>query len=125
MRILNAFVGSLVLVASLTPAVAKDYAVKFSSPVVVAGTELQPGRYTLVVTQGQVVIQGTKTSVVALATVEQVENRYEATAVKYTTVEGRNLAQEIRIGGTSTKVVFPNDALRAASEKKVKNGTKP
>ena len=86
---------------------AANYSIELFSPLVVGGTELKPGTYVLDLRDWQVFLRGKNTSVAALVRVEQVKEPYERTSVRYLTVEGRNLVQEIRIGHTNLKLVFP------------------
>ncbi len=107
MKNIAASFAVMALLGCWTLASAANYSIELFSPVVVAGTELKPGSYTLELRDWQVFLRGKNTSVAALARVEQVEVPYDKTSIRYLTVEGKNLIQEIRIGHTNLKLVFP------------------
>lgn len=70
------------------------------------GKELKPGDYRIDLKDSKVVIAGGKQSVEATVKVEHAETRFASTTVRYATGGGKYSIQEIRLGGTKTKVVF-------------------
>jgi hypothetical protein len=106
-----AIFAAVILVAGFASASANDYTIKLFSPVVVAGTELKPGTYAVEVREGQVFIKGDTQSVVALARTEEVPTAYPATSVRYLTTESGNVLQEIRLGHSTRKIVFPDPMI--------------
>jgi hypothetical protein len=114
-----ATLGALLLLSVSEPANAKSYSVSFSTPVVIAGTELKPGSYTMEIRDWQAFISGPGTSVVALVRVERTGTAHTATSVKYVKTDGRNIVQEVRLGSSDMNVVFSGaGALNASSGKK-------
>jgi hypothetical protein len=114
-----ATVGALLLLSASVPASAKSYSVTFSTPVVIAGTELKPGAYTMEIRDWQAFISGPGTQVVALVRVERAPAAYQSTSVKYIKAEGKNVVQEVRLGRSDMNVVFNGaGSLNAASGKK-------
>jgi hypothetical protein len=91
---------------ALAIASADTYRVTLLQRSVVAGTELKPGEYKLVVNDGKVVISKGKTSVETAVKVENSGSKFSSTSVRYTNGEGKSKIQEIRLGGTTTKLVF-------------------
>jgi hypothetical protein len=101
MKFLAIFLTVGVFVAS-----AATYTVTLFQPSLVAGKELKPGDYKLVVEDGKAVIQKGKEKVEATVRVEQGDSKFSSTSVRYTEENGKLKIQEIRLGGTTTKLVF-------------------
>jgi hypothetical protein len=100
-RILVAFLFVVLALAS-----AKTYNVTLYQPSVVAGTELQAGNYKLDLQQDKIVMSNGKQSVESAVKVEQSESKFGSTTVRYANADGKLRIQEIRLGGTKTKLVF-------------------
>ena len=91
--------------ASLALAVASaasSYNVTFYEPVMINGSELKPGDYKLELKDKTAVIKQGKTVTEAPVKVENDSQKYQRTAVR---MNGMQI-EEIRIGGTSTRIVF-------------------
>ena len=71
-------------------------------------TELKPGQYKLTLQDNKAVITSGKTSVEATVKAETADSKFNATTVRYQNGDGKYRLQEIRLGGTSTKLVFEN-----------------
>jgi len=89
-------------VALAVASAASSYHVTFYQPVMINGSELKAGDYkvelkdkTAVITQGKMVTE-------APVTVENDSQKYQRTAVR---LNGSKV-EEIRIGGTNTRIVF-------------------
>jgi len=91
---------------ALALASADTYRVNLIQPSVVGGTELKPGEYKLVVADGKATLSKGKTSVEAQVKVENAGSKFSSTSVRYSNGEGKSKIQEIRLGGTTTKLVF-------------------
>ncbi len=98
------------LLLGLAVASAKNFTVTLFQPAVVAGTELQPGDYRLTLEgDGKVVLTNGKTSVSSAVKVEQADSKFSATTVRLTAGEnGKQKVDQIRLGGTKTRLVFSN-----------------
>jgi hypothetical protein len=95
------------LVLALAVASAKTYTVTLFQPAVVGGTELQPGEYKLDVQDTKVIVlKNGKQTAESSVKVETSESKYSTTSVRYTNGDGKYRVQEIRLGGTKTKLVF-------------------
>lgn len=97
--------------ATLALAVASagsSYKVTFFQPSLVNGTELKPGDYKVTLQDNKAVITSGKTSVEAPVKTETADTKYSSTSVRYRNGDGKYRVQEIRIGGTGTKLVFEN-----------------
>ena len=94
------------LVLALAVACAKTYRVTFYQPSVVAGIELQPGDYQLDVNGDKVVFKNGKHVAESTVRVEENGEKYSRTSIRYANGDGRYVVQEIRLGGTKTKLVF-------------------
>ena len=91
--------------ASLALAVASaasSYNVTFYEPVMINGSELKPGDYKLELKDKTAVIKQGKTVTEAPVKVENDSQKYQRTAVRMNGMQ----VEEIRIGGTSTRIVF-------------------
>lgn len=94
--------------AALVTASAATYRVTLFQPSVVNGTELAPGDYKLELKDTQVVLSKGKTTAQANVKVETAESKYSTTSVRYADGGGKYKIQEIRLGGTNTRLVFTN-----------------
>jgi len=95
-------------VAMAWASAAKPYEVILNNPAQVSGTELKPGTYKVDVTGDKVMIRGAKQSVECSVKVEENEQKYSATTVRYNLVDGKYRVNEIHLGGTNMKLVFNN-----------------
>ena len=85
---------------------AKSYRVKFFEKSNIGGTELQPGEYRVEVNGGMATIKAGKQIVEAPVKVEDSTAKTSSTTVRYSKENGKYKVEEIRIGGTNTKLVF-------------------
>ncbi|HEX8985433.1 MAG TPA: hypothetical protein VF767_08380 [Bryobacteraceae bacterium] len=92
--------------AVLAFASTKTYKVTLFQPTVLSGTELQPGNYRLNVENDKVVITDGKQSVESAVKIEQSPAKFGTTTVRYAADEGKNRVQEIRLGGTTMRLLF-------------------
>jgi hypothetical protein len=93
-------------VLALAVASAETYRVTLFEPSFVKGTELKAGSYRLDVQDQKVVIASGKQSIEVPVTVESVDRKFSSTTVRYVPRDGKNMIAEIRLGGTTTKLVF-------------------
>ena len=95
------------LVAGLAVASARSYTVKLFEPVMVGTTELKPGDYKIEVNGETAVIRQGKVQTDCPVKVEEGTTRFDTTVVRYVNnADGKAHIQEIRIGGTKTKLLF-------------------
>lgn len=97
---------ALFLTIGLVCASAATYQVTLFQPSLVAGKQLKPGDYKLVLEDSKAIIQKGKDKVEASVKVQQGETRFASTSVRYADDNGKLKVQEIRLGGTNTKLVF-------------------
>jgi hypothetical protein len=93
-------IGAFVLAA------AESYKVTLFQPTVVQGKELKPGSYKLDVRNNVLVIANGKESVETPVKIETNAQKFSSTTVRFATAEGKYSIQEIRLGGTKTRLVF-------------------
>jgi hypothetical protein len=74
----------------------------------VAGKELKPGDYKIELNGDKATIKVGKQVLEAAVKVENGTEKFAETSVRYATADGKMTVQEIRLGGTSTKLVFNN-----------------
>ncbi len=96
----------LIAVAVSGLASAKTYNVTLYQPTIVGDSELKPGDYKVDVENDKAVIRAGKQRVEASVTVESAGEKYPSTSVRYRNGDGKYRLQEIRVGGTSTKLTF-------------------
>ena len=99
---------SVIVFASMALAAdkAKTYDLKLYQPAMVGDTELKAGEYRLKVMDDQkAVIKGGKLQKEAAVQVEQSDSKFNTTSVRLSTGDKPQI-QEIRLGGTKTKLVF-------------------
>ncbi len=101
-KLLMAFTTVALAVASA----ASSYKVTLFQPSEVSGKQLKPGEYKLSLQEDKVTISSGKESVEASVKVETSDTKFSSTAIRYTGTEGKYRIQEIRLGGTTTKLVF-------------------
>jgi len=93
-------IGAFVLAA------AETYKVTLFQPTVVQGKELKPGSYKLGLKDNVLVIANGKESVETTVKVETTAQKFDTTSIRYATGEGKYSIQEIRLGGTKTKLIL-------------------
>ena len=96
----------LFFTAAMVFASAASYSVTLFQPSMVSGTELKAGEYKLTIDGDKATITKGKEKVEAAVKMESVETKFAATSVRYADQGGKMKVQEIRLGGTTTKVVF-------------------
>jgi len=100
-------VASLAIISALAMAGAGNtYRFDLYQPTVVNGTTFKPGECKIELKDNQVVLKQGKTTAEAAVRVENGSNKYYSTSVGYS--EGSHI-QEIRLGGTTTKLVFTGE----------------
>ena len=90
-------------VALAMASAATKYNVTLFQPTVVNGNELKPGDYKVEVNGDKAIFKAGKQTVEAPVKVEEATDKNSSNTLRYT--EGNKL-QEIRIGGSHTKLVF-------------------
>jgi len=96
----------ILAIAALAATAAQTYKVTLFQPTVVQGQELKPGEYKLDLKDTTLVIASGKTSVEAKVSVEKCDEKFNTTTIRYATAGGKYSIQEIRLGGTKTKLVL-------------------
>jgi hypothetical protein len=94
------------LVAGLAAASARTYTVSLFETAMVGATELKPGEYKIEVNDQKAVIRKGKVQTESPVKVEEGDTKFATTVVRYGNADGKLRIQEIRIGGTKTKLVF-------------------
>ena len=97
---------SFAILAVSAVASAKSFTVTLFQPSIVGGAELAPGDYKLDLNESKVVIHQGKASAEATVKVETADQKFGATSVRYQNGDGKYRIQEIRLGGTKTRLVF-------------------
>ena len=92
--------------AGTVPVPGSTFRVNLSQPSVVKGSDLKPGEYTVSILADKATFSAGKTNVEAPVKVETSAEKFKATAVRYMTENGKAVISEIRIGGTTTRLLF-------------------
>lgn len=95
--------------ATLTLALASAanrYTVQITEPSQINGQVVKPGEYKLELKDNHAILKNGKTVIDTQAQVQNEDKKFAETTVRYTTGEPNAQIDEIRIGGTSTKIVF-------------------
>ena len=87
---------------------ASSYHFSIFQPSYVGGKELKPGDYKIELNGDKATIKVGKQTFEAPVKVENGTEKFSETSVRYSTDGGKMTVQEIRLGGTSTKLVFSN-----------------
>ena len=85
---------------------AETHRITLFQPTSLNGKELKPGDYKVEIKDSKAVISCGKESVEAAVRVENSGAKFGSTSVRYTQGEGKFTLQEIRVGGTKTKLIF-------------------
>ena len=95
------------VVAGLAVAGARSYTVSFTRPNMLGTTELKPGDYKIEVDGDKAILRQGKTQAESPVKVEEGDKKFDNNVVRYvTSADGKVHIQEIRIGGTRTRLVF-------------------
>ena len=84
----------------------KSYTVTLLETVTLGGTELQPGSYRLDIGDQKAVIHHGKLASEVPVKVETGDSKYATTTVRINTENGGHRVEEIRLGGTRTRLVL-------------------
>jgi hypothetical protein len=88
---------------------ASSYHFSIFQPSFVAGKELKPGDYKIELNGDKATIKVGKQMIEAPVKVENGTEKFVETSVRYNTAtDGKMTVTEIRLGGTTTKLVFNN-----------------
>lgn len=97
----------ILLALSLTAALdAKTFYVTFFQPSIVGAVTLQPGEYKLDLNGSKVMIRNGSGNAEAEVKIESGDKKFSSTSVRYQDGDGNNHIQEIRLGGTKTRLFF-------------------
>ena len=91
---------------------ASSYQVTLYKATTINGTQLKAGDVKLELQGDKVVIKQGKTSVESNVTVQNGDRKFDASSVTYNG-DATNQVQEIRLGGTTTKLLFDSGAKTA------------
>jgi len=96
---------------------ASSYRVTLYQPTTVNGTQFKPGEVKLELQGDKVVIKQGKTSAEQNVTVQNGTQKFDATSVGYNGDNStKTQVQEIRLGGTTTKLLFETGAKTATAD---------
>ncbi len=99
---------SFATLALAVASAASSYHFSIFQPSVLGGKELKPGDYKIELNGDKATIKVGKQVLEATVKVESGTEKFNETSVRYTSTDGKMAVQEIRLGGTKTKLVFNN-----------------
>lgn len=105
------YVFAFAVLALAAASAADRYTVKFFLPAEVAGQLVKAGEYSLELKGDRAILKGASGKVESEARIESGDRKFPRTVVRYTGTEPNARLDEIRIGGTSTTVVFAKPQL--------------
>ena len=109
MKTVGAFVCLGVLTIATGWAKAADYTLHINNPATVGGKTLKAGDYQMEVVGDKATIHSKKDSVEATVKMEEGDQKYSGTTIRYSMApDGKYRIEEIHLGGTKSKVVFNN-----------------
>ena len=82
------------------------YKVTLTEPAMIAGSVVKPGDYRIVVNGDKATLTTGKTSLEVPVKVETATKKFEYTSVECRDEAGKNVLDDIHIGGTATTLVF-------------------
>lgn len=85
---------------------ANRYNIKIFLPAEVGGQAVKAGEYKLELKDNQAILKGANGDVQAEARIENGPKKFPQTVVRYSNDQTNARIEEIRIGGTSTSVIF-------------------
>lgn len=100
------FVFAFAILTLAVASAANRYNVKLFEPAEVGGQRLKPGDYTIEVKDNRAIIKGGRQTVEAEVRIENESKKFASNVVRYSGEAPNAKIDEIRIGGTTTKVVF-------------------
>lgn len=101
---------TLAAVLAAPGAWAKNYEITLTRPAVVAGQELGPGAYRLEMDGSKMTLTKGDRSVTCDVKVESAPQKVGKTAVRMELVDGKYRVDEIRLGGTATRLLVAESA---------------
>jgi hypothetical protein len=87
---------------------ASSYHFSIFQPSIFGGKELKPGDYKLQLNGDKATVKVGKETLEATVKVENGTEKFSETSLRYSTADGKMTVQEIRLGGTTTRLVFNN-----------------
>jgi hypothetical protein len=93
--------------AGTVPGAKTTFKIVLADHVAVNGTEFKTGDCRLVLGEAKITLEQGSLSVVVPAKIENVEARFDTTAILYVAQGDKRALSEIRLGGTKTKITLP------------------
>jgi hypothetical protein len=94
--------ASFALLASAAPV----YKVTLTEPAVIAGSVVKAGDYRIVVNGEKATLTMGKTSLEVPVKVQNGNRKFDYTSIECSTEAGKNMLDDIQVGGTTTTLVF-------------------
>ena len=105
-KMIKKAIFTFVTLAIAVASAASSYRLMVFEPSVLNGTELKPGEYKIELKDNTAVITRGKQVIEAPVKIESAPSKFSSTSVRYTNGNGKQSVDEIRLGGTNTKLVF-------------------
>jgi hypothetical protein len=106
-KVLFSFATIALAVAS---AASNSFHVNIDQPTWVGATQLKPGDYKVELEGDKAVMKLGKNVIELPAKVENADKKFDSTTVRVDSANNKNSLKEIRIGGTTMRVLFPQSS---------------
>ena len=114
MRIKSLLLAGVLTASAAGLAMAKSYDVSVSGALKAGETELKPGDYKVKLEGSEAIFTDSSSkSVTVPVKVEKAEKKFDATAVETKTENGTKSIEAIRLGGSTTRLVFEGAPVTA------------
>ena len=97
---------AFVCAGALALAGSPSYNVTFFMPSEIAGKQLRAGDYKIEIQGDKALVGYGKNRVETPVKIEQANEKFATTSVRYQNVDGKAKVEQIRVGGTNTVLVF-------------------
>jgi len=95
------------LMLALGLASAKTFTITLNQKAVLAGTELKAGEYRLDLQDTKLIVKASGKQVIeSTVKVENSDSKFDSTSIRYASGDGKYKVREIRVGGTTLKLLF-------------------
>ena len=101
-----AILALVTALAGTVPAPGSSFRVTITQVSVVKGAELKPGEYRVSLGADKVTFTLGKQVVDAPVKIETAPQKFDVTAIRYSTDNGKAVISEIRVGGSTTRLLF-------------------
>jgi len=97
-------------------AMASTHSLTLHAPTEIGGTELKPGKYKMEINGEKLTITNGRKTAETTVKVEESTEKFSKDSIRYVEANGEMKVREIRVGGTNTRLVFPNASSNTSAQ---------